>query len=235
MEAESPRPAGLRAERVHNQPNQGTSIMRHTTKLVFAALAATILMSFAVGSASARRFEVSEQGFLIRWSQLAFVAGSFRISCPVTLEGSFHSRTLSKVCGQLIGYISRAQVPIPPEERCLGGRARALTESLPWHILYVSFAGRLPNITSIRVKLINARFLVEPNIGSCLAITSTTRPAMGDISVAAGGEVSTLTALPEFQIPLTGLGCPSEGHFEGAGEVFTLITPQTRIKVKLVQ
>jgi hypothetical protein len=212
--------------------------MRHTTKLVFAVLAATILMSFAVGSASARRIETSEQGFLARWTWLTFAGGSVRISCPVTLEGSFHSRTLSKVCGQLIGYVSIAQVPPGSSGVCRGGSARALTETLPWHILYVSFTGRLPTITSIRVKLTNARFEIEPGVFNilCLSATSATSPAVGDIGVNGTGEATTLRALPEFQIPLTGSElCPAEGFFEGTAEVFTLITPQTRIKVKLVQ
>lgn len=212
--------------------------MRHTTKLVFAALAATILMSFAVGSASARRIETSEQGFLIRWTNLVFVAAGNRISCPVTLEGSFHSRTISKVCGQLIGYISTAQVPPGLEPPCINGRATALTETLPWHILYVSFAGRLPTISRIRIKLIGAAFQIHvPNSVTCLAVTTHTNPAVGDVNVNGSGEATTLTALPEFMIPLEE---PCRilnvtGGFEGTGEVFTLITPQRRITVRLVQ
>lgn len=212
--------------------------MRNTTKLVFAGLAATMLLSFTVGSASARRFEVSEQGFLARWSPLIFRTGSTRTSCPVTLEGSFHSKTLSKVCGQLIGYVTTAQVGTG-EPPCQGGTARALTETLPWHILYVSFAGRLPNITSIRIKLIGARFQINVSGNVCLAGTTSAHPAFGDINVGTRGEANTLRALPEFTIPIEGpeFICPfvSPGVFEGTAEVFTLITPQARIIVKLVQ
>lgn len=211
--------------------------MRHTTKLVFAALAAAILMSFVVGSASARRIETSEQGFLIRWSPLIFSAGTNRISCPVTLEGSFHSRTLSKVCGQLIGYITTAQVP-STEPPCVNGTATALTATLPWHILYISFAGRLPNITRIRVLLKGAAFSIHTSILTCLATTSSTNPAVGDIEVEASGGANRLTALSEFLIPLSA-PCPEfgvpNGAFSGTGEVFTLVTPQSRITVRLVQ
>lgn len=204
--------------------------MRHTTKLVLAALVATILMSFAVGSASARRIETSEQGFLVRWTSLSFNAAGNRVSCPVTLEGSFHSRTLSKVCGQLIGYVSTAQVG--PASVCQAGSATVLTESLPWHILYVSFAGELPRIERIRIKLIGAAFRISAGI-ACLATTTHTNPAVGDINVEASGGANTLTALREFSIPTN---CPFvSGNFEGTGEVFTLITPQRRIFVRLVQ
>ncbi len=213
--------------------------MRNTTKLVFTGLAATILMSFAVGSASARRFEVSEQGFLARWTNLIFEAAGNRISCPVTLEGSFHSRTLSKVSGQLIGFVTQAQVPIPPEERCQGGTATALTETLPWHILYNSFRGVLPRIETIRILLRGARFQIRTGGGiTCLAGTEANHPAEADIILGARGEVTGLRALPEFTIPLGGefiCGLGGNGAFEGTAEVFTLVTPQTRITVKLVQ
>jgi hypothetical protein len=212
--------------------------MRNITKLAFAGLAATIVFSFAVGSASARRFETSEQGFLARWSPLIFNAAGNRISCPVTLEGSFHSKTLSKVCGQLIGYVTRAQVPTGLEPPCQNGTATALTETLPWHILYVSFAGRLPSISSIRIKLIGAKFQVRAAGVTCLTATTNANPAFGDIQVGASGEANRLRALPEFGIPLRGefvCGFAGNGSFEGTAEVFTLVTPQARITIRLVQ
>jgi hypothetical protein len=212
--------------------------MRNTTKLVFAGLAATIVMSFAVGTASARRISTSEQGFLARWTNLVFEGAGVKISCPVTLEGSFHSRTLSKVSGQLIGHVTRAQVPTGLAPPCIGGKATALTETLPWHIQYNSFAGTLPNITRIRIALIGAKFQIEEGTFLCLAATTQARPAMGDVEVT-GGSANRLRALPEFTIPLGGeFFCSvsgQSGNFSGTAEVFTLVTPQARITVRLVQ
>jgi hypothetical protein len=218
--------------------------MRHTTKLVFAGLAAALLMSFAVGTASARRIRLSEQGFLARWTALTFKAAGQEVKCPVTLEGSFHSKTLSKVCGQLVGYVSTAQVPRGLRPPCTGGLATALTETLPWHIQYRSFAGTLPTIEKIRIQLVGARFQVQPDgFPACLAGTTQSAPAAADITVGAetgGGErdTTTIEALEEFAIPLGGgFACTlgGSGRFSGTGEVFTLVTPQSRIKVRLVQ
>jgi hypothetical protein len=205
--------------------------MKTSMKFVLASLAATMLLSLAVSSAGARRFEVTEQGFLVRWSPLVFEAFGGRISCPVTLEGSFHSRTLSKVSGQLIGYVTAAfvQGESPP---CVGGTATVLRATLPWHILYMSFSGTLPRITRIRISLREAAFRVQLGI-ACLARTSQSNPAVGDIGVTAEGVARTLTALPEFTIPFT--DCLGSGRFEGTGEIFTQRLPQVRITVRLVQ
>lgn len=213
--------------------------MQNTTKLVFAGLAATILMSLAVGSASARRIETSEQGFLARWtteSPLIFSAAGNRVSCPVTLEGSFHSKTLSKVCGQLVGHISTAQVP-PASPPCQGGTATALTETLPWHIQYVSFAGTLPRITRIRLQLVGARFAITAGGVTCLAGTTQAHPAVSDVNVSATtGEATSLRALPEFTIPLGGefiCGFAGNGSFEGTTRILgsLVATPRDRKSV----
>jgi hypothetical protein len=209
--------------------------MRNIIRLVFAGLAATIVLSFAVGGATARRIEMTERAFLVRWSPLIFEAVGNRISCPVTLEGSFHSRTLSKVSGQLVGYITRAFVQ-GEEPPCQGGQATVLSATLPWHVLYVRFTGTLPRITTIRLSLRGAAFRIHDNNTGfeCLTTTTQNNPAMGDIGVTAEGVARTLTALPEFTIPLA-FPCFGSGKFEGTGEVFTQITPQVRITVRLVQ
>lgn len=114
-------------------------------KLTIAALLSSLLLAVAVGSACASRLSISETHFKIIYSPLSFIpsfGGTTR--CPVTLEGSFHSRTSSKVAGALAGFITSTTVG-----PCEAGRARVDTETLPWHIQYTSFAGTLPNITSI--------------------------------------------------------------------------------------
>jgi hypothetical protein len=212
--------------------------MPNTIKLMLAGLTATIVLSFAVSGVSARRIETSEQGFLTRWSPIVLSAAGNRVSCPMTLEGSFHSKTFSKVCGELIGYISKAQIPVGLEPPCVGGTATLLTETLPWHIQYVSFAGRLPNITSIRLQVTNTRVQFRAAGVTCLTGSTATNPDVGDIIIGGSGEGRQLRALPEFTIPLRGefvCGFAGNASFEGTGEIFTLATPQTRITVKLVQ
>jgi hypothetical protein len=211
-----------------------------TNHSIIATLLSTFLMVVAVSGAAARRFETTEQGFLARFSPLVIQAGGaeHRVSCPLTLEGSFHSKTLSKVCGQLIGYLTRAQVPTGLEPPCQGGTATALTETLPWHILYNSFAGRLPNITSMRVLFRKVSYQIRNSGLTCQIATTEAHPAEGDILFGPRGEVGQMRLLEEFTIPLQGeVICPfaGEGKFEGAGEVFTLVTPQSRITFALVQ
>ena len=120
------------------------------SKLLLAAFTATVFMSFAVGTASARRFELSNQRWLAIWTSLEFTVGSCEpVLCPVTLEGSFHSRTLSKVSGQLVGHVTAAFVRNP----CTNGTATMLSKRLPWHLRYDRFIGALPNITGIKASV----------------------------------------------------------------------------------
>jgi hypothetical protein len=211
--------------------------MRIHVRLLLAAIAASCLLASAITSASARRISMTEQGFLVRWGFFIFSSEGARVSCPVTLEGSFHSRTLSKVSGQLVGYVSRARFPgtAPP---CRNGIMLALTTTLPWHIQYNSFAGTLPGITRIRIGIVGVRLELEASGISCLMTTTQANPMMLDINVnAANGEARTWSNLPEHTIPLAGplCGFVGNGSFEETAEVFTLVIPQVRITVRLVQ
>src|SRR5262249_7264834 len=160
----------------------------------------------AVGDASARRIEFSSQSFRIVWSFFHFgnTGETVRIECPVTLEGSFHSRTISKVSGQLIGYITRAQ--IGPFEAC---REKAgiegisfLQTSLPWHIRYNSFTGTLPTIQGTVVQLIGTGILVTSLNQHCLYKSTAARPAFGTLVRQAGGAIGDVIPDPSSPIPL---------------------------------
>jgi hypothetical protein len=217
--------------------------MHIRSKLAIAALAATALMALAVSSASARRIATTEQNFLASWSAgspLNFEAAGNNIRCPVTLDGSFHSRTLSKVCGQLVGYINQA---IVANSACTNGHATALTETLPWHIRYFRFSGTLPIITLISIQLIGARFQIETAGGTkCLPTTSAEHPAVGNINVTqeelGALKATELVALPEFTIPLSGgFACSlaGSGRFSGGGSVASSEAGRRLILVTLVQ
>ncbi len=192
--------------------------MRNRSKLLLTGLAATIVMAFVVGNASARRIETSSQQFKAVWSRLTFNdAARVRVECSVTLEGSFHSRTLSKVSGQLIGFINGAHVA-----SCVGGEARADTETLPWHIQYNSFEGTLPNITGITLTLTNSKFEITAGGAHCIANNTQTNPAFGTVLVEARGGVTGLRALEAHTIPLGGeflCSFASPGSFEGTAAV----------------
>jgi hypothetical protein len=229
--------------------------MRSRTKLLLSAFVVALALSAAVSTAQARRFQLSNQHFLAIWEvneKLTFsAAGFFNIACKVTIEGSFHSATLSKVCGQLVGYVTEAEAERP----CVGGEAWVLngierlsngtttTNTLPWHIRYNSFTGTLPNITGIRLQLIGASFLIRAPVNNgCLIKTTEARPAFGIVEREAGGNVTGLRAEEVPTIPTLVVleGICAAGSFAGKARVFLQsesapILEQTKIVVRLVQ
>lgn len=139
------------------------------------ALAASALLTTA-GATWARRLELSNQGFRLVWRELVFAEPSnvMNISCPVTMEGSFHSKTISKACGALVGYVTRViKGACEPN-----GNLRLLSETVPWHVQYNSFAGTLPNIASLRLMVVGLSFLrlLEVLQVNCLWTSTQSRP-----------------------------------------------------------
>lgn len=203
--------------------------MHKFTRLALLALAVTAAVAAFSTSAFASRLSTTEQFFRITWNDLDFSEGL--IACDVTLEGSFHSRTLRKVPKALIGVVSGGSVG-----ECGGvGSARILRETFPWHITYEGFTGTLPNITSIRTLLVNASFLIIVDFFvdyDCLYRSTVTNPARGIINVSAGTATG-LRADEATQIPLfrrlaeSTSNCPSEGEFSGTGA----ISPTIRISL----
>jgi hypothetical protein len=204
--------------------------MRKRSQIIIAALIAACALAAIVGTANARRLALNENHILSHFRALTFEGGiGAPVVCAVSIEGSFHSRTLEKVARALIGYISEVRVKRP----CSGGEAWALTaqegrpESLPWHILYERFIGTLPNITGIELTLDNAAFLVSiPGIAECLFKATTTNPMKGIVNREAGGKATSLRSNEAAGIPLnvrlTGI-CPSSGILRGEAIVGTQV------------
>jgi hypothetical protein len=205
--------------------------------LVVSVLTVAVVMALTASTGSARRIFLSNQRYLAIWTIWETWIGSDRVTCPLTLEGSFHSATLSKVSGNLVGYVTKAQVGA-----CTGGNTRAETASLPWHVQYESFAGTLPNITSLRLGLIN--FTWEMEIGGlfCRAKTTQREPLFFMLGIGAGEPgnrlARTLIVDESIGIELRGnFSCEiaGRGFFEGTAEVFLLGSTSTRVLVRLVQ
>ncbi|HEV7773685.1 MAG TPA: hypothetical protein VGO48_10410 [Conexibacter sp.] len=204
--------------------------MRRYTKALLTGALAALILTTAVGVASARNLSVSNQRIRIVWREL-ILSGGLENTCEVTLEGSFHYRTIIKE-PRLIGYITRADL-----NRCTVP-TRVL--GLPWHITYRSFRGVLPNITAVRLDLIGAGFLVEfRGLANCLFLSEAARPALGEATIGAGGVVTGLRVDEAAPIRLfRDLGggivrCPSEGFLRGTGTV-TLLGNNTSITITLI-
>jgi len=202
-----------------------------------ALLFATILLLAAVGSASARNLSTSSQTIRITWASLTFedLFGS-RLSCPLTLEGSFHTRTVAKFARSLIGFITRAAVGTPAQ--CTNGEATILTASLPWHIQYEAFTGTLPSIATVRLLLLGVAFQVHAT-GSftCLATSEARNPMHLIVTLGAGGRVTSLENEAGSILPLTGSGglCPfPRGRLLEDRSTVTVLGSTTSISITLI-
>jgi len=207
--------------------------MRAKGRLALAMVAATAFLSLAISSASARRIEISEPRFRIVWAAFTVAGnGVEEVRCPVTLEGSLHSRTISKLSGDLIGYVTHAAIA---SGSCTGGTAAFLTESLPWHIQYLGFSGTLPNITTLRWIVVGLRYQLVVGGFTCLTGSTQSSPAGINMSIASG-VMRTATDDETLTIPLEGV-CSFVGsdRLKGTAEVFALGSTTTRITVRLVQ
>jgi len=213
--------------------------MRLTRKLVLTALAATALLAAIATTSAAREFETSETRIRTVFRPLILRSSSGdSVTCTVTLEGSFHYRTIRKVEGSLIGYITRAIVETPTcrSSPTPGITAAALTETLPWHITYVDFSGALPNVT-FRIKLNRAGFnlINVPFIGRCRFTASPNGivGGPGGNEITEGTRNSTIRAEEGIRIRSETIGCP-EGQFSSGPTPVTVQGGTTAVTVRLI-
>src|SRR6476659_682451 len=138
-------------------------------KLLLASVAATVLLGALVSSASARDFEISEQRVRATFRNVEFHLVGSTGRCEAIVEGSLHSRTMAKVSGSLIGYITRAELG-----PCASGTVTIHQATLPWRVRYSGFAGTLPEISSMITHVIGASFRVAVGLQNCAATSTTT-------------------------------------------------------------
>jgi hypothetical protein len=216
--------------------------MHTRTKLILAALAAAIALGALVAAATATRLAVSNQLVRITWNEtrpLTFEGGaSFgAVRCLLTMEGTFHSRTVVKSPEALIGFVTSATI-----STCTGGSARALQATLPWHIFYGSFSGTLPRITEINVILVGTSFTVQSNLNGqeCLYGATAGGPMKGAIvRNTTTGAAESLAPNENAGFPITSgntsfANCPTVGFFKGSSATLTVQLSTTKVTVSLV-
>lgn len=201
-------------------------------KLLLAGLAATLLLSFAVASASANNLSTTDHRFRLTWAslRLAGTAPIPEVRCPVTLEGSFHSATIRKVTDAQTGHVSRTAIGT-----CTGGTVTIKQEFLPWRARYKSFTGTLPNITGVTMTMIGARWEFTVEGVTCSATSTAATPGTG-IMVVNSGRIIGMRAEETGVIPFEGGGiCTSFGRaiFEGTATVMVL-GATTSITLRLI-
>jgi len=161
-------------------------------KPILVVVGASVLLAALVGVASAARLSTTTLGINASWTRMNFRGGLGTAECEVIVNGAFHERTIAKTAGLLTGFITAANIT-----RCARGAAAALRETLPWHVQYDSFTGTLPNITTIRARVIGVAYRVqEPTFGiTCLSRSTTEEPAFLSFNRnTATGAVSSATA-----------------------------------------
>jgi len=214
--------------------------MHRYTKLLLASLTATALLAIAVGTASAGHLSTSNQNFRVTWTSLELTntINNEVVLCEVTLEGSFHSATIAKTSGLLVGYVTRANLAGGGREaRCTGGSATIHQETLPWHIRYRGFTGTLPNPSGVVLGLIGVSFEIRTNGGFlCNASTEALKPAVGTININTTTHVAeSLRPDETVNIPLEGGFCFfGSGRFRNTSQTLTLLGTTTRITVTLI-
>lgn len=214
--------------------------MHARTTGMLAVIVATLALAIAVDGAAARNFNISNQFFRITWRELSFFDQGFpeEALCPVTLEGSFHSRTFQKVIESLIGYITKAVVHEAACRDQVGGAAAArfLQERLPYHIRYAGFTGALPAITSLKVRIFGVHYedVIRGTrclfVGAAVPINATFFVAGGVIT---GFEFEERSELP----PQAGNNCALfgiNGGLERLSTSVTLLGTTTRIMLTLI-
>jgi hypothetical protein len=144
-------------------------------KLLLAVVGATVLFGALATTASARSLSTTATSITATFASAEFTGLFGTTRCALTLEGTQHSRTIAKSPGSLIGFITRARLGA-----CANGAATLLTETLPWHVQYGSFAGTLPRITSFTTNVVGSAFRVRETGGiTCLVRSTAGEPSRG--------------------------------------------------------
>jgi hypothetical protein len=197
-------------------------------KLLLATVGASVLLGALVTSASARNFSITNQSISAMWREVIFAGGFGETNCELTLEGSFHSRSMPKVLGSLVGYITSAILG-----PCPRGTATISRESLPWHLRYSGFEGALPNIRSIILHVVGASFFIrEPIFGiRCHVLTTSAQPGVGTFHRSTVSHEITEAGI-SGRIRTT--ECGSEGTLSSVSGAVSLQGTTTRISVSLI-
>jgi hypothetical protein len=197
-------------------------------RIALAAAAAAAVLTMTAGFAWARRFEVSSSTFRLTWSAVEFTtplgAGA---RCPVTLEGSLHSRTITKTNGALVGYVTRA---VANAAACEPQVVRFPAASLPWHVRYDSFSGALPAVRGVTFQVAAA---VE--INPCIWAASEAAPARFTYNLT-GIEVTSVRWVEASTLSITEespIMCAGSIAISGTGSAAVLGTT-TRLRVRLI-
>jgi hypothetical protein len=205
-----------------------------------------------VHGASARNLSISNQNIRAVWNPVFIIVPMTPVAehrCTLTLEGSFHSRSIAKVAGALIGFITRAAVAHPcggegemwvhnGTEEPLGVRT---ANSLPWHMTYQGFTGTLPDISEVRIRIRGVRvtdlWRVFGN-PACLAVFGEANESvLSEWKIGARGRVIAIQFLSQPLLrreTFIEFACQREIRLNSSATQITLLNTTTEISVTLI-
>ncbi len=203
-------------------------------KLLAATSAAVLLLGVAAGAASANRLSLTKESFRLVWlatERLQIEESGSTVRCPLSLDGAFTSRTLSKVSGITIGSVETAI--FANTMGCEGGIIEQLSPNLPWRLQYLAFAGRLPNITSLKIQILRMALSITPTLGmTCLLRTTQTFPAQFMINETAEHRLTTVEPIGTTTVPLEP-PCTGNARISRLGRITGINDPEI-IEVTLI-
>lgn len=154
----------------------------HRFNVLRALTSTAVIVAVFPAIAFGRSFEVSSQTVRANFTSIEFNGLAGNATCSLTLEGSFHARTIAKTSSALIGYINRARLGA-----CSSGAATVLSATLPWHTRYASFTGTLPNITRLATTVIGAAWAIREFGGiTCLLRSTSSNPMRVEYGITGG-------------------------------------------------
>jgi hypothetical protein len=205
-------------------------------KALLALTAAAALLASIASTAMARNLSLSSTTWRATYPRVNF-EGVGTTECPLTLEGSFYSRTITKTFWALIGHITSANL-----SRCIRGSATILRETLPWHLIYVSFTGTLPSISAFTASFYGGGIseetpgaginIKEPVFGiECLATITFQHPADIEFRRESIGALTSAWLLGGRRIPTS---CTIDMTMEGRASRLTVLNSSSSIRVTLI-
>lgn len=211
--------------------------MISSRRLVLMLVGALVAAALTTAVAGARAISMGDGNIraVFREFRSGGSGGSVEIRCPLTLEGSFHSRTYAKVRGTLVGQITRAAMGHPcsgtgGDMYVLNGvevqGGRTVPNTLPWPLRYFAFSGTLPRLSSVTLDIINFSWIYPPFGEICLYRSTETNPARFVWEVASEGRVTGIRAEAEPPVLLNsgGILCPAEITYANSGTISRLGT-----------
>jgi hypothetical protein len=179
-------------------------------------LVMTTVLALAAGAAEANR-NLRAETTRTNWTWRALTLNSPELESPVVCEFAttveLHER-IAKIAGGELGFITSVSI-----RNCRNGAVTFL-RGLALRLRYESFAGTLPNITSVRITITNLALLVTDSTGLARCLYG------GDYQVTTGGgtTVSSVRLDETFWVLLTrrlagAFFCPLNIYPSGTGTV----------------